>query len=85
MPEISVSDAKRDFTAILRKVQEGEAAIITRRGKPVGAVIGFQEYQELKKLRAYDAVLRLSKELADCGITAGELHELSRRELGEKA
>jgi len=85
MPEISVSEAKRSFTSLLKKVQEGEVTIITRRGKPVGAVIGFREYQELRKLRAYDAVLRLSKELADCGITASELHERSRRELEEKA
>jgi len=85
MREISVSEAKRDLTALLKKVQDGEAAIITRRGKPVGAVMGFREYQKLKKLRAYDAVLQLSQELADCGITASELYEQSRRELEEKA
>jgi len=85
MREISVSEAKRDFTSILKRIQEGEAAIITKRGKPVGAMIDFQEYQKLRKLGAYNAVLKLSQELVDCGITATELYEQSRRELEEKA
>ena len=85
MREISVSQAKRELTSILKRIQEGEATIITRRGKPVGAMMAFQEYQKLKKLGAYNAVLKLSQELADCGITATELYEQSRRELEEKA
>ena len=83
MREMSVSEAKKGFTSILKSVEEGQTAIITRRGEPVGAMIGFEEFQNLRKLRAYKSVLDLSLELSDCGITAAELYQQSRRELEE--
>lgn len=84
MREMSVSEAKKGFTSILKSVEEGQTAIITRRGEPVGAMIGFEEFQNLRKLRAYKSVLDLSLELSDCGITAAELYRQSRRELEEE-
>ncbi len=84
MHEVSVSDAKKGFTSLLKRVQQGEITIITRRGKPVGAMMDFQEYQKLRRLRAYSSIRQLSQDLSDCGITATELHRISRRELEEE-
>lgn len=85
MRKMSVSEAKRDFTSVLKTVQEGEATIITRRGKPVGVMMDFQEFQKLRKLAAYNSLLQLSQDLSDCGTTATELYQQSRRELEETA
>lgn len=85
MREMSVSDAKRDFTNVVKTVQEGEATIITKRGKPVGAMMDFQEFQKLRKLAAYNSLLQLSEDLSDCGTTATDLYQQSRRELEEAA
>ena len=83
MREVSVSEANKDFTSILKSVQEGETAIITRRGKPVGAMMDFREFQKLRKIGAYNSLLQLSQDLSDCGMTATELYDQSRRELEE--
>jgi len=85
MREMSVSEAKKGLTSILKSVEEGETAIITRRGKPVGAMMDFQEFQKLRKLRAYNSVVQLSQELSECGIAATELYQQSRSELEEGA
>ena len=85
MLEVSVSEAKRDFTKVLKAVQEGEATIITKRGKPVGAMMGFDEFQKLRRLAAYNSLLQLSQDLSGCGTTATELYQQSRRELEEAA
>ena len=83
MREMSVSEAKKDFTSVLKTVQQGEAAIITRRGKPVGAMMDYREFQRLRKLAAYNSLFQLSHDLSDCGITAAELYKQSRHELEE--
>ena len=85
MRKMSVSEAKRDFTNLLRTVQEGEATIITKRGKPVGAIMEFDESQKLRRLAAYNSLLQLSQDLSGCGTTATELYQRSRRELEEAA
>jgi prevent-host-death family protein len=45
---ISLSHAKARLTKLLSEVEElGEEVVITRSGRPVGVLIGFQEYEGL--------------------------------------
>jgi prevent-host-death family protein len=47
---LTATEARQQFLKLLDEVQEGERVIITRRGKPAAAVIGFERLQLLTEL-----------------------------------
>jgi prevent-host-death family protein len=77
---VSISEAKRGFSELLKRARE-ELVIVTRRGEPEAVILPFEEYERLRRLRAYSSMVRLSCELKGVGVTATELYEASRKEL----
>jgi len=77
---VSIAEAKSGFSALLKRAQK-EPVIVTRRGEPDAVILPFEEYERLRRLWAYSSMVRLSRELKEIGVTATELHEVSRREL----
>ncbi len=77
---VSISEAKSSFSALLKRAQK-ELVIVTRRGEPDAVLLPFEEYERLRRLRAYSSMIRLSHELKGIGITASELYDASREEL----
>ena len=55
--------------------------IITRRGKPVAVLVSPEEYERLRQVQAHLEMLRISRLLQNCGLTAAELGRTSREEL----
>jgi prevent-host-death family protein len=44
----SIAEARNQFAALIRQVQEGETAVrVTRRGEPVAVILSQQEYEAL--------------------------------------
>ncbi len=78
--KVSIAEAKKDFSSVARQAQK-EPVVVTRRGEPDVVILSFAEYKQLRRLRAYLNMLRLSTELQGVGITASELHEASRHDL----
>ena len=79
---ISIAEAHNRLSRWLKKVQD-EPITITRRGKPVGVIISPEEYERLRKVKAYLEMLRLSRSLGESerGLAAEELFQASREEL----
>lgn len=50
--EVSIAEAKKGFSAWVRSAEHGESVVITRRGKPVAALVGTEELEQLHRLRA---------------------------------
>lgn len=50
--EVSIADAKRQLSAWVRDAEHGETVVITRRGKPVAALVGAADLEQLERLRA---------------------------------
>lgn len=50
--EGSVSEVKAKFSEYIRSAQRGEPVIITRHGRAVAAIVGFEEMETLARLRA---------------------------------
>jgi prevent-host-death family protein len=48
---LSVAEAKATFSACIRKVESGEAVLITRHGKAVAALVPADELERLERLR----------------------------------
>jgi len=81
--EYPIALAKKEFSRILRETRKGPV-IITRRGQPDIVLLAYADYERLRRLQAFQQVLRLANELRDKGVTATELYEVSRRELEER-
>ena len=77
---ISVAEVHNRLFCWLKRLEEGPITI-TRRGKPVGVLTAPEEYEELRQVQAYLQMLRLSRSLAESGVTADELFCASREEL----
>jgi len=82
---VSVAEAKRDLSKLLREMSEDQEIIITKRGNPYRAITSYEEYRTLNRWWAYMTMVRLSAELKEIGVTATELYEASRRELEERS
>lgn len=78
--EYPIAVAKSEFSRLLREAHK-EPVIITRRGRPDVVLLAYDEYERLRRLRAYQQVLNLAAKLRDSGLTASELYEASRQEL----
>lgn len=57
MREIQLRDAKASLSAIVKDVNHGEAAIITRHGKPTAVLMSYQEWQRLSHVPSFARLL----------------------------
>lgn len=78
--KVSIAEAKKDFSSVIKQAHR-EPVVVTRRGQPDIVILSFKEYRDLRRLRAYWRMVRLSHELREAGITATELYQASRQDL----
>ncbi len=81
--EVSVSEIHNRLSQWLDEIGS-EPITITRRGRPIGVVVAPAEYEQFRRVQAYLQMLRLSRKLADSGVSASALFESSRAELDER-
>ena len=83
-PEFPIAEARRNFPALVREAENGRAVRITRRGKPVAALIGHGEFERLEPgprdfAEAYEKFLK-SYPLEDLDVDPDEVFRDSRDE-----
>ncbi len=49
---VSIAEAKSQLSTWIRRAEHGEAVVITRRGKPVAALVPAADLEPLARLRA---------------------------------
>jgi antitoxin Phd len=57
MREIQLRDAKASLSAIVEEVTRGEAALITRHGKPTAVLMDYREWQRLSQVPSFARLL----------------------------
>lgn len=50
--EVSIAEAKSQLSTWVRSAEHGQAVVITRRGKPVAALVPATDLEQLARLRA---------------------------------
>ncbi len=50
--EVTVAEAKKQLSSWVRNAEYGETVVITRRGKPVAALVSTEDLGQLERLRA---------------------------------
>jgi prevent-host-death family protein len=48
---VSVAEAKANFSMCIREVEGGDSVVITRHGRPVAALVRFEDLEHLQRLR----------------------------------
>ena len=79
---ISIAEAHNRLSYWLKQVQK-DPVIITRRGKAVGVLIDPEEYDRLRRVKAYLELITVSREIGK-GASADEIYAASRQELEER-
>ena len=59
MREVQLRDAKAQLSAVVDAAEQGEAALITRHGKPAAVIIGFEEWKRLSSVPSFGALLAM--------------------------
>lgn len=69
MPEISLTIASREFSDLVKKVEEGESFVITRRGRPIAKLIphGADKIADPEWASAYRRMMALLDESVGLG------------------
>lgn len=57
MREVQLREAKASLSAVVDEAQHGKASIITRHGKPVAVVLGFEEWRRLSRVPSFARLL----------------------------
>lgn len=81
MMTINVSRAKAKFLEVIRRAEDSKNTIIEKKGVPVAAVLPYDEYINLTRIRNYLAMRRIYQITKKAGVTAQDILEESRRQL----
>ena len=57
MRKVQLRDAKAGLSALVEKAAHGEAAVITRRGKPRAVILGIEEWKRLRTVPSFGRLL----------------------------
>jgi antitoxin Phd len=72
MRKIQLKDAKATLSSVVNDAVRGQAAVITRHGKPEAVVLGFREWERLAKVPSFGQLLMSAP------IKAGDLPRRNR-------
>ncbi len=57
MREIQLRDAKARLSAVVDDAARGEAAVITRHGKPEAVILGYADWERLSRVPSFGRLL----------------------------
>ena len=60
MHEVQLRDAKAAFSSVVEQAAKGEGTVVTRHGRPMAVVLGYEEWRRLSGARPSFADLLLS-------------------------
>jgi len=72
MRKIQLKDAKASLSAVVNDAVRGQAAVITRHGKPEAVIVGFNEWKRLATVPTFGRLLMSAH------IKAGDLQRRNR-------
>lgn len=82
---VSIAEGKKAFSRLIRDTlaKKGEI-IVTKRGKPVAAIVSFAEYQRSRRLEGYRKITEARDVFLKAGVRAEPVYEESRKQLEKR-
>ena len=82
---VSIAEGKKSFSRLIQDAfEKKEEIVVTKRGKPVAAIIPYEEYQHSKRVEGYRKIMEARKVFLRTGILADDVFEESRKELEKR-
>ena len=82
---VSIADGKKNFAKIIRASEEQKQKIIvSRRGNPVAVILPYDEHMKNRKREALIKIEEARAVYHKSGMSAEEVHRISRKELQNK-
>jgi prevent-host-death family protein len=82
---VSVAEGKKRFSGLMRDAMEQKTEfIITKRGKPVAAIIPYEEYKRSKRVEGYQKIMKAREAFLKLGVSSDEVFQESKKQLEKK-
>ena len=82
---VSIAEGKKNFAKIIRASEEQKQKIIvSRRGNPVAVILPYDEHMKNRKREALIKIEEARAVYHKSGMSAEEVHRISRKELQNK-
>jgi len=83
--QVNVAEGKKHFSRLIQEAHEKKGKfIITRRGKPVAAIVSYEEFQQSKRREGYKKIMEAREHFIKSGVSADEVYKESRKQLEKK-
>ena len=81
----SIAEGKKNFSKIIKASEEkNQGIIISRRGNPVAIILPYKEYKKNRKKVALREIQEVRAIYHQTEISAREIYEISKKELGKR-
>ena len=81
----SIAEGKRSFSRLIQEANEKKREIIvTRRGKPVAAIVSYEEYERSKKREGYKKIMEARGAFLKAEVRAEDVFQESKRQLEKR-
>jgi len=82
---VSIAEGKKGLSGLVRAAEEkNREFILTRRGKPVAALISYGDYLASRKEEARRRIMEARAAFEKAGVKACEIHAESKRQLHKR-
>ena len=82
---VSIAEGKKDFSRLMHDaVEEKKEIIVTKRGKPVTAIVPYEKYKHLKRLEGYRKIMAAREAFLNADVSADVVFKESRKQLEKK-
>ncbi|MDH7513146.1 MAG: type II toxin-antitoxin system Phd/YefM family antitoxin [Clostridiales bacterium] len=81
----SIAEGKRSFSRLIQEANEKKRDIIvTRRGKPVAAIVSYEEYKRSKKREGYRKIMEARGAFVKAEVRAEGVFRESKKQLEKR-
>jgi prevent-host-death family protein len=82
---VSIEEAKKYFSRLIEEVYiNKEETVIIKRGKPVAAIVPYEEYKHSKRIEGYRKIMEARAAFSNAGVEAGKTYRESKKQLEKK-
>lgn len=82
---VSIAEGKKAFSRLIRDtLAKKEEIIVTKRGKPVAAIVPYEDYQRSKRIEGYRKIMEAREVYLKAGVRAESVYEESRKQLEKR-
>jgi len=82
--KVTVAEGKKGFSRLINQVLDNnEDIVVTKRGKPVAAIIPYHEYEKTRRMTGFNQIMEARKVFSTTTLKADDIYKESKKQLEE--